>query len=133
MTPLDPFESGGMHGGASPFPLKAKFAPSRIQWVPAVDIYETETEVVAVAEIPGVRDEDIKTSFSDGILSIEGVKNKVTGLTGLSFFCVERSYGSFKRSFRIVSPVEKDKIRSVFQQGILIIILPKILDSGERE
>lgn len=127
MTPHDPFETG------EHFPARTKYSLTRIQWAPSVDIYEDETEVVAVAEIPGVRDEDIKISFIDDVLIIEGVKNKMAGLKGLSFFCVERSYGSFKRTFRIVSSIDKNNIKAAFQYGVLTVTLPKILKSVGEE
>jgi HSP20 family protein len=53
------------------------------------------------------------------------VKNKVNELKGLSFFCVERTYGTFARKFRIVSPVDKKKIDAAFKNGVLTITLPK--------
>jgi HSP20 family protein len=127
MAPDNVFNPGGGHeDDHAAFPELVKYSMTRIKWSPAVDIYETETEVVAVAEIPGVGPDDINISFRKGTLSIEGVKNKMSELKGLSFFCVERSYGHFERKFRIVSPVDKDRIEASFDSGVLTIILPKI-------
>jgi HSP20 family protein len=126
MTPDNLFHQGGGHDDLhAGFPDTVKFTDTRIKWLPPVDIYETETEVVAVVEIPGVRQEEIKVSFKNGTLIIEGVKNNLSELKGLSFFCVERSYGAFVRKFRIVSPIVKNKIEAGFDNGVLTVVLPK--------
>ncbi len=123
MTP-NSFNSGQGDGNV-PFPDVVKYSSHRLSWAPAIDIYETENEIIAVAEIPGVRPEDVNVSFQDNTLVIEGVKNKLVGLKGLSFFCVERVYGSFKRKFRIVSQVDKKRIDASVDNGVLTVILPK--------
>jgi len=123
----NPFGADNFSGnGQASFPDKTEYSLKRIQWEPAVDIYETDKEVVAIVEIPGVKKGDIRVSFIEGTLTIEGVKNKLEGLRGLSFFCVERSYGSFKRTFRIVSSVDKENIDAKLDNGILTVVLPKI-------
>lgn len=122
---MSPHGFGVNDGSQSGFPEMVKYTNQIIKWLPPVDIYETDAEVVAVVEIPGVKPEDIKVSFKDGTLTIEGVKNKLSEMKGLSYFCVERSYGAFVRKCRIVSPIQKDRIQAGFDQGVLTVILPK--------
>ena len=126
MTPDNLLHPGGGHDDDhSAFPSVVKYTVNRIKWTPAVDIYETETEVIAVAEIPGVKPEDIRISFQNSVLKIEGVKNKVSEMKCMSYFFVERAYGRFERKFRIVSPVDKKQIEASFDNGVLTIMLPK--------
>ncbi|MFA6451787.1 MAG: Hsp20/alpha crystallin family protein [bacterium] len=124
MAPDSFFNSGGGQDDAA-FPEIVKYSIKRIVWSPAVDIYETETEIVAVAEIPGVSYEDVIVKLRNGALIIEGEKNKMSELKGLSFFCVERSYGKFERRFRIISPVDESRIEKSFSDGVLTVTLFK--------
>ncbi len=128
MNDNDPFFSdGNQDGGTHPkFPSRPEYSLSPIRWTPSVDIYETDTEVVAIAEVPGVKGEDITVEFKDTVLTIEGEKHKLSSMRGLSFFCVERTFGRFKRSFRIIASVDKDGITANFENGILIVTLPKV-------
>jgi HSP20 family protein len=94
-------------------------------WVPAVDIYETPEKVVIEAEVPGVEKDNIKIEYSNGVLTIKGERKLEKEVKEEDYHRLERSYGSFQRSFSIPSTVDPDKINAVYKNGVLKIELPK--------
>lgn len=90
-----------------------------------VDIQDTPDAIVVMAELPGFNKEDIKISFSGNMLHIKGQRNREVKAEGANFLRVERSYGSFSRSFSIDVPVKTGEIKAVYQDGVLKITLPK--------
>ncbi len=94
-------------------------------WVPPVDIYETENEIVIKAEVPGVSQEDIEIKIEDDTLIIRGEKKFARDVEREVYHRAERVYGKFQRSFIIPKSIEKDKIKATLKQGVLTIILPK--------
>jgi len=94
-------------------------------WVPMVDISETDNEIVVSAELPGLQKEDVKIAIQDNVLSLEGEKKQETKEKGKNYYRLERDYGKFQRSFVLPSAVKTDKVKAVFQDGILNITLPK--------
>jgi len=122
----DPFDPKlSVESSTSLFPDFSQYAPHGIHWIPPIDFYETDSEVVVIAEVPGVKPEDISISFDKGKLTIKGVKSRVSSMRGLSYYCFERTFGSFVRTFPVVSPVHKSKIAATFDNGTLTIKLPK--------
>jgi len=116
---------GDREDGHGMFPSRPEYNVQSPPWRPPIDIYETETHVVLIAELPGVHKDDIKVCFNNSVLTVSGVKRKVTGTKGCSYFCVERYYGAFKRSFKVISEIDKHRMDATFDAGILTIILPK--------
>ncbi|MCL6638965.1 MAG: Hsp20/alpha crystallin family protein [Firmicutes bacterium] len=102
-------------------------------WMFPVDIKETTGSLILKAEIPGLNREDIKISFADGRLTIRGERKKETREEGERFLRVERSYGSFSRTFTVDVPVDKDAIKARYADGILEITLPKQEEVKPRE
>jgi len=94
-------------------------------FAPAVDIAEQENEYVVKVELPGVAKEDVKISVESNILTIKGEKKQEKEEKNKNFHRVERSYGSFQRSFTLPSTVKNDKIDALFNSGILTITMPK--------
>jgi len=94
-------------------------------WMPAVDIQETETEYLLKAELPEVRKEDVKVSVENGVLRVEGERKQETEEKGKKFHRVERSYGSFLRTFMVPPDAEESKVAADFKDGILKVHLPK--------
>ena len=102
-------------------------------WVFPVNIKDTPEAVVIHAEIPGVKREDISLSYNDKVLTIRGErKNGVKEEDG-SYIKVERKYGAFSRSFSLDIPVEEEKIKACYKEGILEIILPKKEQAKSKE
>ncbi|OPY58806.1 MAG: 18 kDa heat shock protein [Pelotomaculum sp. PtaU1.Bin035] len=98
-----------------------------------VDIKDTPDTVQIKAELPGINKEDIKISFADNILTIRGERKKEEKEEGANFIRVERSYGSFSRSFTVDVPVKQDMVKARYQDGILEITLPKEEVSKKKE
>lgn len=94
-------------------------------FAPAVDIAEQENEYVVKVELPGVAKEDVKISVESNTLTIKGEKKQEKEEKNKNFHRVERSYGSFQRSFTLPSTVKNDKIDALFNNGILTITMPK--------
>ena len=94
-------------------------------WSPAVDISETPAEYLIKAEIPEVKKEDVKVALEHGVLTIQGMRQQEEEEHGKKYHRVERSYGSFVRSFSLPDLVDEAKVQAVFQEGILTLHLPK--------
>lgn len=92
-------------------------------WYPSVDVAEGDGNIVVTAELPGVKSEDVKVTFEDNVLTIEGEKKKESESDGRTHR-VERSYGRFVRSFRLPA-VDADSISAAYSDGILKVSLPK--------
>ena len=101
-------------------------APPAVQgFAPRVDIEETEQEVRVVAELPGVEEKDFEVSLEDDVLSIRGEKKTESEERREGFYHVERSSGSFQRTFRIPWEVKAEDVKADFRNGVLTVTLPK--------
>ena len=86
-------------------------------WAPPVDVEETDKENLIKAELPDVPKENVKVEMLDGVLTIEGERNREKEEKGKKFHKVERSYGKFTRQFALPSQVEAEKIRQNSRTG----------------
>ena len=94
-------------------------------WMPPVDIQETETEYLIKAELPDVRKEDVKVTVENGVLTVRGERKQEKEEKGKKFHRIERSYGTFLRTFTVPSDAEENKVAADFKDGILRVHLPK--------
>ena len=94
-------------------------------WAPAVDIYETENELVLAAEVPGVEEKDVEISVEDNTLSIRGERKFQKETKEENYHRIERSYGSFYRSFTLPSYVDQERIHAEHESGVLKVHMPK--------
>ena len=94
-------------------------------WTPSVDISETEGEYQIKAEIPDVKKEDVKVTLEDGVLTIQGERKHEKEEKGKKFHRIERSYGSFVRTFSLPDVIEEEKVKAEFKDGVLNLHLPK--------
>lgn len=94
-------------------------------WLPMVDVSETNGEFIVRAELPGMRHEDIDISVQDNILTLKGEKKQEKKEERENFHRLERSYGSFSRSFSLPAGVKPDDIKATFKDGVLEISMPK--------
>jgi HSP20 family protein len=94
-------------------------------WAPAVDIYETENELVLAAEVPGVEEKDVEISVEDNTLSIRGERKFQKETKEENYHRIERSYGSFYRSFTLPSYIDQEKIHAEHESGVLKVHMPK--------
>ena len=98
---------------------------STTTWSPAVDIYETESEIMVQAELPGVDRKDITLNLEKNVLTLKGERRFEKETKQENYHRIERSYGGFSRSFSIPAIVDEEKIRADYKDGILKIALPK--------
>ena len=93
---------------------------------PKIDISEEKDKINVLAEIPGVKKDNIKITLQDNILTIEGEKKKETEEKDKNFYRSERVFGSFKRSFTLPVEVDSEKVEAKFEEGMLKISLKKL-------
>ena len=94
-------------------------------FVPAVDIQETEAEFIIKADLPAVAREHVKVQLVDGVLAIEGERHKEKEEKGKRFHKLEREYGKFVRRFALPTEVDATKVHAEFKDGVLSVLLPK--------
>jgi len=102
-------------------------------WVPVVDIEETDDAYHIKAEIPGVKKEDVKVTIEDGVLTIKGVKKYEKKKKSKKQLRVECEYGSFIRSFTLPNNVKTNEIEAEFKDGILNLTIPKMEEAKPKE
>jgi HSP20 family protein len=94
-------------------------------WSPAVDVLESEDGYLIFAELPGVRRDDIQLQVRDRRLELSGRRHSLA--ENRSFLRMERSYGPFRRTFELGSPVDVDNISAGFEKGVLRVHIPKLV------
>jgi len=94
-------------------------------WSPPVDIVETEDDLVLKADLPDVKLEDIDVHVENETLSIKGERRFEKEANGKGYHRIERSYGSFVRSFSVPSSVDTEKVSADYKNGVLTVKLPK--------
>ena len=94
-------------------------------WSPAVDIFETENEIMVQAELPGVDRKDLTLNLENNVLTLKGERRFEKETKQENYHRIERSYGAFSRAFSIPAIVDEEKIRADYKEGILKIALPK--------
>ena len=93
--------------------------------VPAVDMYQTENEVVVKASLPGMKADDIQISVVGDVLTLRGEPRVEDELKEASYHLRERRSSNFSRSLQLPSPVQSDKAKAEFENGVLTLTLPK--------
>src|SRR6204780_5693403 len=94
-------------------------------WAPAVDIYETENELVVKADLPDVNPQNLDIRVENNILTIRGERKFENKVNEDNYLRVERAYGSFSRSFSLANTVNPDGIKADYQNGVLTLTVPK--------
>jgi HSP20 family protein len=93
-------------------------------FLPTTDIFETDEALTVVLEMPGVGRENIEISVENGVLTVEG-KIDVSKYEGLQPVYSEYNIGPFRRTFRISSRIDQDKIKAEMRDGVITLVLPK--------
>lgn len=125
-TLFDRFFSGGL---LAPFggglldaePLRQRFGGV----MPKVDVSESDREIQIVAELPGLKQEDVDVSISNDILTLKGETRETREEKEKQYHLTERSYGRFERSFQLPETVDRERISASFENGLLTVTLPK--------
>lgn len=94
-------------------------------WAPAVDIYESEHELVVKADLPDVDPKDLDIRVENNILTIRGERKFEKSVSEDNYLRVERAYGSFSRSFALSNTVNTEAIKAEYQNGVLTLHIPK--------
>jgi len=100
---------------------------------PAVDVVENENDIQVKVELPGVSKDDVKITMQDNILTIRGEKKQEKETKNSEYHRVERSYGSFQRSFTLPTNVNHDKIDASYNDGVLKVTLPKAEEAKPKQ
>jgi HSP20 family protein len=122
-----------------PFSLMRPFLAPRLRTagfteiMPSVDIFEESDDVVVKAELPGMKKEDIEVSVTNSTMTISGEKKQEEKVERKNYHRVERSYGSFTRSFRLPTEVQMDKAKANYKEGVLEIRMPKSEEAKAKE
>lgn len=96
------------------------------EWTPAVDVYETKDSFYLVAEVAGVKQEDIKVEVAENVITLRGARPfSRKGVSSEDYYRIEFSYGSFERSFTLPCAVEEKEVKAVLKRGVLTVRLPR--------
>jgi HSP20 family protein len=94
-------------------------------WAPAVDIFETDNELVVKADVPDVEAKDIDVRVENQTLTIAGERKFEASTNDKGYHRIERSYGNFVRSFSVPNAFDTDKINAAYKNGVLTVTLTK--------
>ena len=100
---------------------------------PNVDIRENDKEIIVEAELPGIEEKDIQVTVRDGVLSLKGEKKSERDEKKDTYHVIERSYGSFDRSFALPDSADQDQIKADFNKGVLRVVVPKRAEAAKAE
>ena len=98
---------------------------SEAGWAPVVDIYERGEDLVLRAEIPGVNPDEIDLRVEGKVLTLKGTRTREKEINEESYYRMERTYGSFSRTFTLPSSVDGTRIAASAKDGVLEVVLPK--------
>src|SRR2546426_2966885 len=94
-------------------------------WAPAVDIYETEHELVVKADLPDVNEKDLDIRVENNVLTIRGERKFENSVSEDNYLRIERACGAFSRSFSLPNTVDPDAIKAEYRDGVLTVHVPK--------
>lgn len=98
---------------------------TEVNFLPPVDISEDEHNIVLMAEIPGVKPEDLNVTLENNVLTITGNRKFKEEEKKENYHRIERRYGKFTRSFTLPATLDAENVNAVFENGILTLTLPK--------
>ncbi|HYO47864.1 MAG TPA: Hsp20/alpha crystallin family protein [Gemmatimonadota bacterium] len=107
---------------ARPFPTFR--STEREGWMPTLDVYEKDEEMVIRLDLPGIEKKDVKVKVLDDILMIEGERKLEKKIEEENYLCQEAFYGTFTRRIALPNPVEEYEVKATFQDGVLEIHVP---------
>lgn len=102
-------------------------------WLPPVDVLDTEDYVEIRAEVPGLSEKDVHVSIADDVLTLKGEKKHESEEKDGNYHRLERSYGHFQRSFALPKNLEAEQVKAMFKNGVLTISIPKTEQSKPKE
>jgi HSP20 family protein len=94
-------------------------------WLPSVDVWETEAELVLSFDLPGVSEDEIAVELDDNVLTVRGRRERTSEHSNERFYRFERRFGTFSRSVTLPPGVKEDSIAADYRNGVLEIRIPK--------
>ena len=126
LTKYDPFIQAYPLGAFEDTLNRFFAAPTNSRpWTPAVDILETEQELILKADVPDMTEKDIAITIENGTLTIKGERKFEKKEDKSGYHRIERSFGAFARSFSLPETVEAEKVSATYKNGVLTVALPK--------
>ena len=111
-------------------PPTVRFAPKT--WQPAIDVYETDSEVVVLVELAGVKEAEIEVIVHNGVLTIRGERKDIKQGIKRTYSQMEILWGPFERDITLSANVNVDQIKAFYEAGILEVVLPKLGEEKPR-
>jgi HSP20 family protein len=102
-------------------------------WAPSVDIFETENGLVVKADLPEIEEKDLDVRVENNMLTIRGERKLEQSVKEENYLRMERSYGSFSRSFSLPNTVDTQAIKAQYTDGVLTVTLPKRAESKPKQ
>ena len=94
-------------------------------WLPAVDVAETENAFTIRAELPGIEPKDVSVTVDNNVLTVKGERHADTEIKKENYYRMERAYGTFSRSFSLPEFVDAGTVNAEFKNGLLVLTIPK--------
>jgi HSP20 family protein len=110
---------GGLSGGVAPGNGQSS------TWLPAVDVWETEDELVLSFDLPGIDEDAIAVELDDDVLTVSGERERTSEQSGERFYRFERRFGAFSRSVTLPPGVKEEAVKADYRDGVLEIRIPK--------
>lgn len=105
-------------------PPRVRFSP--LVWEPAIDVYETDEDVVVVVELAGVKESDFGITVDREVFTIQGFRNRAPSLSGKrAYHQMEIAGGSFRRSIRLPGIIDAENVKATYGDGLVEVVLPK--------
>jgi HSP20 family protein len=102
-------------------------------WAARCDLWETKDELVVAFDLPGVNEKDVNVSITGDLLTLRGERRRPDGAQDVTYHHVERAHGKFERSIQVPIPVQPDKVKASYRDGVLSVTLPKVEEVKPRE
>jgi HSP20 family protein len=102
-------------------------------WCPAIDLYEDKDNITFRCELPGMKKDEIEISLQEGVLTVSGERKLDAKLENAETHRSERFTGRFQRSVTLPAPVDADKIKATYKDGILTVLLPKAAEARPKQ
>ena len=115
------------------FGRPATVAVGERTWAPLTDMYETGEDLFVTFELPGVSEKDLNVSITGDMLTVKGERRFERDARDEGYHRLERVYGKFERSMPLPIPVQADKVKATYRDGVLEIRLPKVEEVKPKE
>jgi HSP20 family protein len=102
-------------------------------WMPAIDMYETKDELVVAAELPGLNEKEIHLSITGDMLTLKGERQWNKDVKQDNYYRGERWFGKFERALPLPVPVQADRVKATYRDGVLTVTLPKVEEIKPKE